>query len=219
MTPKEYQRQYEQRPEVKARRAAHRAANRELLNEKLREWRRLNPEKQRALTLKHAATRRLNGKASASNARWYYNNHERLKAKHREWRRNNKELYLSHRRNREQASPSFKIGNHLRTRIRMALKRKTNKRDWRDVLGCPIHVLKQWIESQWDSEMSWENHSKYGWHIDHVRPCSSFDLTDPAQLKECFHYTNTQPLWWDENGEKAASWEGKPSKRAQLVSV
>jgi hypothetical protein len=47
--------------------------------------------------------------------------------------------------------------------------------------------------------MSWDNWSLKGWHIDHIRPISSFDLSDPAQQKECFHYSNLQPLWAIDN--------------------
>jgi len=43
--------------------------------------------------------------------------------------------------------------------------------------------------------MTWENRGKGGWHIDHVLPYASFDLSDPEQQKICFHYTNLQPLW------------------------
>ena len=39
------------------------------------------------------------------------------------------------------------------------------------------------------------------------RPCASFDLTDPAQQKACFHYTNLQPLWAKDNLSKGAKYE------------
>ena len=52
--------------------------------------------------------------------------------------------------------------------------------------------------------MSWNNHGKFGWHMDHIKPCASFDLTDPKQQEECFHYSNYQPLWWNENLSKGA---------------
>lgn len=43
--------------------------------------------------------------------------------------------------------------------------------------------------------------------IDHIRPCKSFDdLYDPEQSKECFHFTNLQPLWAPENRSKSSKW-------------
>lgn len=51
--------------------------------------------------------------------------------------------------------------------------------------------------------MSWENYGIRGWHIDHIKPCASFDLSIIEEQKECFHYTNLQPLWWHENLAKS----------------
>ena len=58
-----------------------------------------------------------------------------------------------------------------------------------------------------------ENYGTFGWHIDHIRPCSSFDLTDLEQQKQCFHYTNLQPLWWFDNIKKSSFYEGVKHKR------
>jgi hypothetical protein len=52
--------------------------------------------------------------------------------------------------------------------------------------------------------MTWDNWAKHGWHIDHIRPLVSFDLTDESQLKEAMHYTNLQPLWAEDNHRKHA---------------
>jgi hypothetical protein len=43
--------------------------------------------------------------------------------------------------------------------------------------------------------MSWDNYGKFGWHLDHIKPCKRFDLTSKDEQKKCFHYTNMQPLW------------------------
>jgi hypothetical protein len=41
------------------------------------------------------------------------------------------------------------------------------------------------------------------WKVDHIIPVSSFDLSDPEQVKVCFHYTNLQPLFVEENQAKS----------------
>ena len=49
--------------------------------------------------------------------------------------------------------------------------------------------------------MSWDNYGQ--WHIDHIRPCSGFNLLDPIEQRVCFHYTNLQPLWAGDNLKKS----------------
>lgn len=55
--------------------------------------------------------------------------------------------------------------------------------------------------------MSWENRGNFGWHVDHIKPCASFDLTKPEEQAKCFHYTNLQPLWARENIAKGDKYE------------
>ncbi|MDE2097588.1 MAG: hypothetical protein KGL39_10105 [Patescibacteria group bacterium] len=81
-----------------------------------------------------------------------------------------------------------------------------------EYLGCSIEHLKNHLESQFKTGMSWENHGIKGWHIDHIRPCASFDLSSPEQQKQCFHYTNLQPLWWHENIQKSDRMDWKPDE-------
>jgi len=65
--------------------------------------------------------------------------------------------------------------------------------------------LKDYLEARFTSDMSWDNYGSY-WQIDHIRPCASFDLTDPIQFKQACHYTNLQPLWWFENISKSDNY-------------
>lgn len=48
-------------------------------------------------------------------------------------------------------------------------------------------------------------HDNYGtyWHIDHVKPCSSFDLSCEEEINECFSWKNVQPLKGEENLAKS----------------
>ena len=48
--------------------------------------------------------------------------------------------------------------------------------------------------------MTWKNYGK--WHIDHIKPFASFDLTEPKQQKLVCNYKNLQPLWAKENLSK-----------------
>ena len=65
-----------------------------------------------------------------------------------------------------------------------------------------MEELKAHIESKFEEGMSWDNWTKEGWHIDHVRPVASFDLNDTEQHKTCFNWRNLQPLLGFENLQK-----------------
>lgn len=73
-------------------------------------------------------------------------------------------------------------------------------------LGCSMDFFAQYFESLFKIDMTWHNFGQHGWHIDHIRPLASFDLTDPAQVKQACHYTNLQPLWARDNLSKGAKY-------------
>jgi len=98
---------------------------------------------------------------------------------------------------------SFKLTELLRSRLRKILKGKIKKTySAIDLVGCSILQLKKHLEEQFKEGMCWENHGLYGWHIDHILPCSSFDMTIIDNQKKCFNYKNLQPLWATENLSK-----------------
>lgn len=96
--------------------------------------------------------------------------------------------------------PENKIACSLRVRIRKALREKCKYKNTKDLIGCSIEQLKLHLEKQFSEEMTWDNYGK--WHIDHIIPCSFFNLTDPIQQKMCFNFRNLQPLWATENISK-----------------
>jgi hypothetical protein len=106
------------------------------------------------------------------------------------------------------SNPGAKIGSMLRNRIYTAIRNsKTYKGKKAPLLtGCSFPKLKDHLERQFKRGMTWSNHGK--WHIDHIIPCAAFDLTDPEQQKQCFHYTNLQPLWAKENRTKGSRIKG-----------
>ena len=99
----------------------------------------------------------------------------------------------------------YKLSVLLRARFLMALKRNQKTGSAVRDLGCSIGELQTHLESKFQSGMTWDNHGLYGWHIDHIKPLASFDLTDRAQLLLACHYTNLQPLWATDNLSKGDS--------------
>ena len=60
--------------------------------------------------------------------------------------------------------------------------------------------------------MNWENmgtkpDGTRGWEIDHRRPCASFDLNNEDEKYMCFHWTNLQPLWHEDNNSKRDKYD------------
>jgi len=68
-----------------------------------------------------------------------------------------------------------------------------------------VPELMAYLEALFTPGMTWDNRGLYGWHIDHIKPLASFDLTDREQFLQACHYTNLQPLWWQDNLKKGSS--------------
>lgn len=100
---------------------------------------------------------------------------------------------------RKQQDPAYKILCNLKRRIVSVIRNNTKADTSKKLLGCTKEEFMKYIESKFTDGMNWDNYGYYGWHIDHIRPCSSFDMSDPEQQKQCFHYTNLQPLWMRDN--------------------
>lgn len=109
---------------------------------------------------------------------------------------------------RAQKDPGFRIMLSLRARARYAVRAQgdgSKAAKTMELIGCSVPHLRAHLEQQFTDGMSWDNYGD--WHIDHIKPCAAFDLTDPAQQRECFHYTNLQPLWASDNLSKGARYE------------
>ena len=101
----------------------------------------------------------------------------------------------------------FKLTKILRSRLRSALRRKNayKSNSTKELLGCDFKFLKNYIETKFTPDMSWDKMgSKI--HIDHIKPCCSFDLTKEEEQRKCFHYSNLQPLWARDNLQKGGKF-------------
>jgi len=131
---------------------------------------------------------------------------ESFKERRRAYRKTLK-TYNYHKQ-RKAKDPSYKLLCSLRNRIDKVLKNIYNGkvvRTTKVTFGCSTEEVVKHIESQFKEGMSWKNHGLYTWHIDHIKPLSSFNLLDPEEVKRANHYTNLQPLWAKDNLSKGAT--------------
>jgi hypothetical protein len=159
--------------------------NKERIDAKNLKWRKDNKEKSKIISL-----------------RYKQRHSERIKEMTKKYNDKNKEYKKDYARLRSHTDINFKILRLLRTRIYLSLKRNSKSATTKELLGCSIPELKNWLEMQFTEGMTWENHGKNGWHIDHIIPCDAFDLSDSKQQKVCFNYRNLQPLWESDNIRK-----------------
>ncbi len=128
---------------------------------------------------------------------WGNANKDRRKKYNRKWYLANKQYFIDRRKN-----PATRIAIYYRTRVWCAIKRFCDKASksapTARLIGCSIQELCQHLESQFRQGMTWENYGPI-WHVDHIKPCAAFDLTKPEEQTACFHYTNLQPLFAEEN--------------------
>jgi hypothetical protein len=63
--------------------------------------------------------------------------------------------------------------------------------------------------------MNWANYG--AWHLDHIVPISSFDLTDREHFVRACHYTNYQPLWSTDNLKKGTKAQAAQVKAGMVA--
>ena len=135
-------------------------------------------------------------------------NLEKEKLRSKIWRQDNKERIKEYNKQynkeRYRSDPDFRIRLNLRSRINQAIKKSNSRRFFKleNLIGCTIEQLKIHLESQFIEGMSWENYGE--WHIDHIMPCSSFDLEKKENQLICCNYKNLQPLWAQDNLKKGS---------------
>lgn len=161
-------------------------------------------------------------KLSLYNKKWHRENRSYMREYERKYRKINRnrinalyrtEKYKIKARKRQsdryRNDPQFRLRCRLRRRIRSAVgDQKTKKIDSTiSLIGCSLDYLKTYLINKFTKDMTWELFMEGKVHIDHIRPCVSFDLTNPTEQRKCFHYTNLQPLWPEDNSRKGDRWD------------
>ena len=143
----------------------------------------------------------------ANEKRWRKDNFEHNKKTQDEWRKKNidrgRKNQREYQKQRELNDITYKIKRRIRHRLYIALRNEQKIGSGIKDLGCSIQHLKTHLEQQFYDGMTWDNYGQ--WHIDHVEPLCSFDLTDEVQFKKACNYNNLQPLWTKDHFEKTAN--------------
>lgn len=161
-------------------------------------------------------------------ARTHYAKHrERLlevgktyREQHRPQRR---EYWREYKKQRAATDFDFRLHHILRTQIQASAINSGGKKSARteEILGCPVPEFRQYLEANFLPGMTWENYGAI-WEIGHVKPCAMFDLSDPAQQRECYNYTNLKPQSVEDNRSAGARYEGvdfRGGKAAEFSAI
>lgn len=91
------------------------------------------------------------------------------------------------------------IASRLRDHLTGLLRKPNKHQTVLKYLQCSLESLRSHLESKFEAGMTWDNRGQFGWHIDHIKPLSAFDLTVETEIYKAFHYMNLQPLWAIDN--------------------
>jgi len=135
----------------------------------------------------------------------YYTNQIDVLNYHKNWRYKNK-IRINERakvidKNRRLNDINYKIKKNLRSRLYKTLKRNSKYGSAISDLGCSLEKFKLWLEMHWQDGMNWDNYGE--WHIDHIQPLSSFNLSNKIEFLQANHFSNLQPLWAKDNLSKS----------------
>ena len=160
--------------------------NKERVNELGKQWCLKNKERKKETT-----------------KQWQLKNKEWRNEVSRQWRLKNKEHIRERNKKRRKNDSTYRLKINLKRRTLLALKGKHKNANTMTLLGVTnIELVWKHLELTFKPGMTRENHGK--WHIDHIRPCASFDLSKPEEQAKCFHYSNLQALWSHENLSKGS---------------
>lgn len=176
-------------------------------------------EREKAYSAKYHSENRdeILEKMRIRNKAYYLANKERIKAQTSAYQKENGKARNAYKSkwNAEKAKsdPEFAMLLTMRKFVSRMVDRVKENRIQRckttEMLGYTPAEFVAHIQPMLKQGMTWENHGK--WHVDHIRPLSTFDLIDPEQRKMANSLHNLQPMWAKQNIKKSDSWNGQAS--------
>ena len=170
-----------------------------------------NPEKVKQLKLHHRIYDKEKyaenpEKYKQKKKQWRLDHIEQDKQTHKRWRLNHPNYNKQRRKN----NLAFKLICNYRKRTWDIFKGYSKSQKTIDLLGCTPQEFQKEMEALCTSEMLAGGYgNKAGqWSIDHIIPCSLFNIEDPVEQKQALHHTNCRPMIHIENLKKADKIEG-----------
>lgn len=128
-------------------------------------------------------------------------NREKKNKYNRELYQRSKDRVNKRIRDKRKSDPIYGLSYTVRTNISNKLRKflsGSKERKTYDILGCTSEEFAKYIESKFETWMTWENRGlyngelNYGWDLDHIIPiCSAKTDEDVYKLN---HWSNFQPL-------------------------
>lgn len=164
----------------------------EVVKQRTREWKLANPERKKQLNRESAERCRARDpeKARAKEREWYYRNPDKVKAKVQ----------------RQRATPGQRLNEAMSHGIWRCIRKGKSGKSWLAFVPWTPDQLREHLERQFKPGMSWDNYGRRGWHVDHIRPIASFNITsaEDEDFKQAWSLDNLQPLWETENLKKSS---------------
>jgi len=173
----------------------YRQENKEKISQQKKEYREGNKEKLKEYKKKYRQENKEKIKE------WEEKNKEKRKEYKKKYRQENKEKLKEYQKKyKTETDKLYRVKYKIRSLVSKGIKKvNTNgNTDGEKILGCSFKELREYIESQWEDWMTWDNYGLYngcggyGWDIDHIKPLSLCESEE--DVYKLNHYTNLQPL-------------------------
>jgi len=187
---KDYIKKYRCRPEVKER-------ERELKKEYWKKVKDVENEKRRVINTTPEVLERRRQLYKERKEK----NFEKISEQKKQWHEKNKEKRNIERKYKYQNDRLYRIEQVVKSTIKLTYRQigEKRKKGIETILGCSYEHFLEYIESQFEPWMNWDNYGKYkkntfnyGWDIDHIIPRSTIKNEEDVFLLN--HYTNLRPL-------------------------
>lgn len=139
-------------------------------------------------------------KIKNSVAKRYQEKSDEIKKYSREYGKKNKHKINKRNKERWKNDVEYRIKAGLRSHFNQSIIGNYKTGSVVEMLGMTIPKFKIYLEGKFEDWMNWNNRGlyngkfNYGWDIDHIRPLSSFDFSNPEEINKAWHYSNLQPL-------------------------